>query len=120
MRGAMRAGLFFGAGLPVALGLGVARAHGEDAPPSGAPLLIVAPSRFHAALEPYLIHKSERRTTELVALEAVLARSPGLDDPEKLKHFLYQRWNTPGPDGAVHGGLRFVLLVGDADALPVR
>lgn len=86
----------------------------------GPPLLIVAPSRFHAALAPYLAHKQTRLSTEIVALETVLAHSPGVDDPEKLKRFLYERWSGPGSDGVARAGLGYVLLVGDADALPVR
>ncbi len=74
--------------------------------------LVVAPKAFHPALAEYVSFKQTRLPTELVSLEEVLERSPGVDDPEKLKRYLYERW---------HGkGLGYVLLVGDVDVLPVR
>ena len=49
---------------------------------------------------------------ESAVLEDVLAQSPGVDDPEKLKRFLYQAWH----ERQVH----YVLLVGDSEVMPVR
>ncbi len=89
-------------------------------PPPGAKapapsLLIVAPRAFHEALGPYVEHKRGQLPTELVSLEGALqagGAAGGVDDPERLKRYLYSRW---------HGlALRYVLLVGDADLMPVR
>ena len=75
-------------------------------------LLIVAPDRFHDALTAYLDHKRQQLPTELISLEAVLQESRGQDDPEKLKRRLYTTWKSQS--------ISHVLLVGDADVLPVR
>ena len=76
------------------------------------PMLVVAPSRFHEALGDYLRFRSERRSTRLVALERVLMETDGVDDPERLKRWLFQQWKECG--------VGYVLLVGDADVVPVR
>ncbi len=47
-----------------------------------------------------------------MALEKVLGSSPGVDDPEKLKRFLYNAWRKQEAG--------YALLVGDVDVLPVR
>jgi hypothetical protein len=75
-------------------------------------LLIVAPEAFHPALQNLFAHKQKLLPTELRSLEKILRESQGVDDPEKLKRFLYQEWRGPG--------LGYVLLVGDVDVLPVR
>jgi hypothetical protein len=80
--------------------------------PAGKLFFIVAPERFHGALEGYLAHKKKLMPTELVSLETVLKSSPGVDDPERLKHHLYDAWRKRD--------LGYVLLVGDVDTLPVR
>ena len=74
-------------------------------------LIIVSPKGFHPALVPYLEHKQKQLPTTLVALEDVLLEN-GCDDPERLKRFLFNKWNQDG--------LSYVLLVGDADVMPVR
>jgi hypothetical protein len=74
--------------------------------------LVIAPERFHAALQGYLRYKQVQMPTDLVSLEKVLRTSPGVDDPERLKRYLYAGWKRR------HVG--YALLVGDADALPVR
>ena len=48
----------------------------------------------------------------LISLEKVLKSNSGLDDPERLKHFLYNAWHKQR--------LGYVLLVGDVDVMPVR
>jgi hypothetical protein len=78
----------------------------------GKPLLIVAPSAFHEALQGYSRHKQERRPVEIVSLETVLRETPGCDDPERVKRFLFQQWKG--------GKAGYALLVGDADVFPVR
>lgn len=79
---------------------------------AGDRLLIVAPEALASGLGEFVAFKKERLPTELVTLEAVLAKSEGVDDPEKLKRYLHERWRS--------GELQYVLLVGDADVMPVR
>lgn len=83
----------------------------EEQQPAGR-LLIVAPEQFHVALQLYVKHKERQRPTEVVALETVLHKTAGVDDPERLKRYLFEAWKSRG--------VRYVLLVGDADVLPVR
>lgn len=75
-------------------------------------LLVIAPNLFHPALRAFVAHKQKLLPTELRSLEDSLQTSTGVDDPEKLKRFLYEEWRRPG--------LRYALLVGDVDVLPVR
>lgn len=74
--------------------------------------LIVAPERFLASLKSYVVHKQAQLPTKLVSLETILLDSDGVDDAEKLKRYLYANWKAEA--------LGYVLLVGDADVLPVR
>ena len=76
------------------------------------PMVVVAPSSFHNALGDFVKYRSAQRPVELVSLEKILQETPGVDDPEKLKRWLFDAWTKR------HVG--FVLLVGDADVLPVR
>jgi hypothetical protein len=73
---------------------------------------VVAPERFHGGLAAYLRHKQGQMSAELLSLEKVLRESPGTDDPERLKRRIYDDWKSRKT--------RYVLLVGDADILPVR
>lgn len=75
-------------------------------------LLIVAPEKFQPALENYVAFKKRFLPTEFATLEEVLDGSPGVDDPEKLKHFIYDAWRNRK--------VWYVLLVGDRDIMPVR
>ncbi len=75
-------------------------------------MLIVAPARFLPALQPFIRFKRRRLLTRVVSLEESLLRSGGVDDPERLKRYLFNAWRRDG--------IRYVLLVGDADVLPVR
>jgi hypothetical protein len=89
------------------------RAEAAPAKAAGAKtLLIVAPRGFQKELEPFVAYKRAELAVESAALEDVLAKTPGIDDPEKLKHYLYQAWR----ERHVH----YVLLVGDSSVLPVR
>ncbi len=74
--------------------------------------VVIAPDALHLALQEYLKHKQKRFPTELVSLEAVLKESPGVDDPERVKRFLFERWQKHA--------VGYALLVGDADLFPVR
>ncbi|MCA9288069.1 MAG: hypothetical protein KDA05_05760 [Phycisphaerales bacterium] len=79
-------------------------------------LLIVAPASLAPALEEFVAFKAERLPTTLVTLEAALAGGDAMgacaDDAERLKRWLHARWGE--------GGVGYVLLVGDADVMPVR
>lgn len=94
------------------LALGPAAGPARAAPPRPKRLLIIAPERFHHDLADYARHKRRRLSTDLVSLEKVLRDSPGVDAPERLKRYLYEAWKERD--------LGYVLLVGDADMLPVR
>ncbi len=87
-------------------------AGGDEPHAADRKLVVVAPSSFHASLADFLVHKAKQLPTELVALEDVLKDQTGVDDPEKLKRFLFQRWRDDR--------LGYALLVGDVDLLPVR
>ena len=75
-------------------------------------MAIVAPERFHKALEKFEAYRAKQRPTKLASLESILRTTEGTDDPERLKRWLYQEWKEKR--------LRYVLLVGDADIIPVR
>lgn len=83
---------------------------GADA--AEAKFLVIVPEALRGELSTYLDHKRKQLSVECVTIETILADSSGVDDPEKLKRFLYEAWRTRGT--------RYVLLVGDADVLPVR
>ncbi|MCU0982873.1 MAG: C25 family cysteine peptidase, partial [Pirellulaceae bacterium] len=87
-------------------------AHAGEASAAGKKLVVVAPSEFQASLAEFLAHKAKQLPTECVALEDVLKGQTGVDDPEKLKRFLFQRWRDDR--------VGYVLLVGDVDVMPVR
>jgi len=76
------------------------------------PLLIVAPRAFCPTLSGFVAHKQKILSTHLKPLEEVLAATPGVDDPEKLKRFLYNEWKNHSAG--------YALLVGDVDVMPVR
>lgn len=83
------------------------------APPVPSALLVVAPAELLPALAPLLAHKAQTGTpAQAIALQDALA-SEGVDDAERLKRYLFGRWQR---DPSLH----FVLLVGDADRMPVR
>ena len=100
--------------------LGVALAIGAPAVANHeSKMLIIAPRAFHESLSDFIIHKQLIRPTELIDLEDALDdggaanfEEKPADDAEALKRYLYSRWK------AEH--IRFVLLVGDADVMPVR
>ena len=75
-------------------------------------LLIVAPREFHAALAEFAAFKRTRMDVRIGELEDILAKTKGVDDPERLKRFLFDAWKRDS--------VRHVLLVGDADVMPVR
>ncbi len=93
----------------------VGRAAADDAatePGRRAGMVVIGPERFHAAMGPYLAYRAAQRPTEWASLESVIRASQGVDDPERLKRWLYRAWRERH--------VRYVLLVGDADVVPVR
>jgi hypothetical protein len=83
-----------------------------DPTPPGTKLLIVVPAGMSDALAGFVEFKKARTPVEVINLNDALARNHGCDDAEKLKHELFTAWKDRG--------VRYVLLVGDADVLPVR
>src|SRR5579871_750093 len=84
-----------------------------DSKPQEIPrFFIVAPDRFHDELKEYVQQKQKTIATELISLETVLKETSGSDDPERLKRYLYEAWHKRQ--------LKYVLLVGDIDVMPVR
>jgi hypothetical protein len=77
-------------------------------------LLIVTPRAWHGAMADYAAKRGGRIAAEVVDLESALAAGKGVDDAERLKQYLYDRWSGSGH------AVRYVLLVGDADVMPVR
>ncbi len=76
-------------------------------------LLIIAPARFEAALEPLVAHKNATGIgTTVLTLGDASRMYEGQDLPEKIKRAIayYER----------HHFVRYVMLVGDSDIFPVR
>ncbi|HLX64984.1 MAG TPA: C25 family cysteine peptidase [Planctomycetota bacterium] len=82
------------------------------AEPAPKTFIIVAPDSFHSALKDYVAHKQSQLPTTLASLEQILKSTAGADDPERLKRYLFNEWKDHR--------LGYVLLVGDADVVPVR
>jgi len=79
---------------------------------NGSALVVVAPRAFVAGVEPFLVHRRRELGVELLVYEDALVAHDGADEAERLKRALYVRLREHG--------MRYVLLVGDADRLPVR
>jgi hypothetical protein len=75
-------------------------------------LLVIAPKAFCPALETFTAHKQKLLPADLKSLEDILSGGSGVDDPEKLKRYLYNEWKSHN--------LGYALLVGDVDVMPVR
>jgi hypothetical protein len=75
-------------------------------------LLIIAPRDFTLAVSRFVAYKSTVLPTKIFSLESILKENSGVDDPEKLKRFLYSEWKEHNAS--------YVLLVGDVDVMPVR
>ena len=75
-------------------------------------LVVVAPERFAKTLAQYVAHRAQELPCRLLLLEPALEGEQGRDDAERLKRRLFDEWRERGA--------RYVLLVGDADVLPVR
>jgi hypothetical protein len=86
-------------------------ARADDAPPRPG-LVVLAPAAWLPTLAPYVEVRARTLDVTAVAVEDVLARVDGADAPERIKRFLYRGWREHG--------VRYALLVGDADTFPVR
>ncbi len=75
-------------------------------------LLIVIPASLESALKDYVKFRSRQMAVQVRTLEKIVKSTKGYDDPEKLKRFIYDQWKS--------SKLKYVLLVGDADIMPVR
>ncbi len=91
-----------------------ARSRGADVPGERpkALLVVVCPAEWTKDLAAYVKLRSQSLRVEVAAMEDVLHAEPGEDAPSRLKRFLFRKWRGEG--------LRYALLVGDADTLPVR
>jgi hypothetical protein len=99
--------------IPIVLGLALPpRTPAERPSASGKKLYVIAPAAFHRALAPFIEHKRRLLPTQLIALDQALKKGHGVDDPERLKRFLYDAWK--------HDQLGYAILVGDVDVMPVR
>jgi hypothetical protein len=80
---------------------------------TGAPeYLIVTGSTLVEAFAPLLQWKAMKGlTAETVTMDEVLAMSTGVDDAEKLRNFLIEKYNA---------GTKYVLLGGDETIVPIR
>jgi len=77
-------------------------------------LIVVAPPSLIGSLTEYVAHRSKTHSVTMLSLIDAL-KTPGQDDPERLKRWLYADWSSAGKPSDYS-----VLLVGDADVLPVR
>jgi len=76
-------------------------------------LLVITPSQFAAALDALKVHKEKHgMLTTVITLEKVYQDFSGTDEAEKVKRCIHQRVHEQG--------IRYVLLMGDSDVLPVR
>ncbi|MES2661016.1 MAG: C25 family cysteine peptidase [Verrucomicrobiota bacterium] len=98
--------------LPLLLAVSVAaNAAVEPATPARG-LLVISPNSLEGALQEFVGWKKTLLPTEWISLEEIMQSAPGVDDPEKLKRFLYEKWQKQD--------VGYVLLAGDVDVLPVR
>ncbi|MBN1342401.1 MAG: hypothetical protein JXQ73_06960 [Phycisphaerae bacterium] len=98
--------------ISISLAIVLAVAHVGALAQAPAGLVVVAPERFGGALSGYVRHKQRQLPVDVLVLEKALEGAPGVDAPERLKRRIYEGWENRG--------WRYVLLVGDADVLPVR
>lgn len=75
-------------------------------------LAAIAPAEWLPVLKPWVEARQRAFEVEAVAIEDVLASNDGRDAPERIKRFLWRSWRDRG--------LRYALLVGDADTFPFR
>jgi hypothetical protein len=84
----------------------------QSSAPKKPGFVVIAPATWTKALEPFVRARSAELTVESATIEDLFAHSDGVDAPEKIKRYLYRCWKERG--------VRYALLVGDADTFPVR
>lgn len=103
-------------GAAVLLGMGTS-VHANKPTDDPQPLLlIVSPEHFMPVAQEYAAARRSEIATECASLEQLVRENQGADDAERLKRGLYNRWR----DSKSGRALKYVLLVGDADVMPVR
>ena len=80
--------------------------------PQATRILALAPADFLQAVEDYAAQRPAEVSMHVYELETILGQASGVDDAEKVKRWLYEKWSQEKFD--------HVLLVGDADRFPVR
>ena len=76
-------------------------------------MVIIAPEMFSDALQPLLVHKNNVGIqTFLKTTDEIYAECDGRDKAEQIKYCIYEF--------AENLGIRYVLLVGDVNTLPIR
>jgi len=73
-------------------------------------LVAIAPAEWLPLLKPWVEARKADFDVEAVAIEDALAMNEGRDAPERIKRYLWRSWRDEG--------LRYALLVGDADTFP--
>ncbi|MBN1433695.1 T9SS type A sorting domain-containing protein [Candidatus Fermentibacterales bacterium] len=75
--------------------------------------LVVTSSDYGDSFSEFVSYKNGTGVvTELVYISDILSSTPGYDDAEKLRNYIVDRFESDG--------LRYVLLAGDQNVLPVR
>ncbi|NHJ49334.1 MAG: hypothetical protein FK733_16210 [Asgard group archaeon] len=76
-------------------------------------LVVIAPSEYSVALQPLVDHKNSFGIeTTIKTTEAIFAEYEGYDEIEEIKYFIQ--------DAIENWGVKYVLLVGSVDKLPIR
>jgi hypothetical protein len=76
-------------------------------------LVIIAPTEYSDGLQPLIDHKNGLEVeTTIKTTEAIYAEYEGYDEAEEIKYFI--------KDAIENWGVKFVLLVGSVDKLPIR
>ncbi|OYT59332.1 hypothetical protein B6U81_06275, partial [Thermoplasmatales archaeon ex4484_30] len=75
-------------------------------------LLIISPSEFLDELQPLVEHKTSLGIQTILTSLTSTKAYPGRDDAEKIKNFI--------KDAIEKWGIKYVLLVGNAEKMPVR
>lgn len=89
-----------------------ATACGQQADENRPELVVIAPQEWLEDLKGYLEQRKQNVDGSLWSIEQILREEAGVDDAEKIKRFLFRRYSQQK--------FEHVLLVGDADVLPVR
>jgi hypothetical protein len=76
-------------------------------------LVIIAPTEYSEALQPLVDHKNSYGIdTTIKTTESIFSEYEGYDETEEIKYFI--------KDAIENWGVKYVLLVGSVDKLPIR